>query len=125
MAEPTKAELIWNRALNAKAFRMLKGDLALYCMLLVNGYAANGGVFHAAEMDGDDLAEGIEGYRYFGLNEAADILVKVKAIFDADDDWGLLEEKFNKKFYAITEDDLLLKRLEAMVLLKPEEFAPL
>jgi hypothetical protein len=125
MADPTKAELIWNRALGTEPFRMLKGDLALYHMLFVNGYAANGGVFHAVEMDAtEELADGIEAYRYFGLDEAADLLDQAKLLFEAGEDVGPLEEKFNKKYYAVTDDGALFKRLEAVLLLRPTEFAP-
>jgi hypothetical protein len=128
MTKPSKAVLIWDRALDcAVGPPLLRGDLELETMLRVHGYVMNGGVFHAVEKRGPkDMMDAESAYRYFGFGAAADLLREAKAMVDADRDLGLLEAEMDKKYNALIPDDsALFEKFEAFLRLNASEFAPL
>ena len=127
MTEAPKAELVWNRALGNKAFRFLEGDLNLIVLLTTHGYVMNGGVFHAVEArEDEEMAEIADAYRYFGLDDIANLLTEAKSILDADDDWGPLEDKFYERYSAsISDDSALFERFKAVLLRDPSKFTPI
>jgi hypothetical protein len=127
MTELTIADLIWNRAcLGAQSF-LLPGDRALAAMLVFHGAAMNGGVLDALEcMAPEDVLAAELGYRYFGLDEIADLLNEAKSIFKVDGDMDASEAEFNRRYSLFVPDDsALIQRFELILQRTPSDFAPL
>jgi hypothetical protein len=127
MTDAAKAELVWNRAVGNKAFRFLEGDFKLILLLTAHGYVMNGGVFHAVEArEDEEMVDIADSYRYFGLDDIANLLTEAKSIFDTDDDWGPLEDEFYERYSAsITDDSALFEQFKAVFLRDPSKFAPI
>jgi hypothetical protein len=72
----SRQDLIWNRAtLKSGGSVRCAGDTALAALLLAHGLIMNGGVEHALEcMSQSELLAALAGYRYFGLERAAQAL---------------------------------------------------
>ena len=69
------ADRIWNRACDPFAQLSATGDRALQAALLVHGQVMNGGLLSALDsIDYDQIERGADGFEYFGLGRAADIL---------------------------------------------------
>lgn len=101
MSDPDK---IWNRA--AEGLGGEDGDDALAALLVVHGMVMNGGLVNALEVvDEEQLHAAIEGYRFFGLDEAADLIVETQAALDDDADPETLEATKDGEFYDIVPDD--------------------
>ena len=70
---------VWNRSLDTnRAPEFREGDKALGALLHTHGLICNGGVFHAVAecLSPEELKAACEGYRYFQLREAAELLEK-------------------------------------------------
>jgi hypothetical protein len=68
---------IYNRACTENGGpEPLAGDTALTNMLLGHGYIINGGLGHFQDLSEEEQRTSIAGYRFFGFNEVADILMK-------------------------------------------------
>lgn len=124
---------VWNRACADVTHRALTqaGDRALVAMLLVHSLAMNGGLLHAVEScASDEVHDGINGYRYFGLHDAADV------VRDVVDRWGdgdldlaaaeALEIEADERYaQAVADDAHLISAFELRFEERPSEFAPL
>jgi hypothetical protein len=93
--------------------------------------AMNGGVVHAVEgLTADELARAIEGYRFFGLDEVADLVAHVaRQASDVDPDdvdaAERLELESNERFYALVRDDeAVAEAFRAHFHEHPEAYAP-
>ncbi|MGY1651223.1 hypothetical protein [Geodermatophilus sp. SYSU D01119] len=76
MADP--AARIWDRACDPSAPFSHPGDAALAAVLLCHGMAVNGGPLHAVEgLEPGQLERALAGYRYLGLDAAADAVEDV------------------------------------------------
>jgi len=127
MHEFTKADLIWNRACEGSTVTLSPGDRALEAMLGFHGAAMNGGVLDALEHFGSDGLEDAEaGYRYFGLEDIADLLNEAKSISKTGDDLDLWEVELDRRYGAIIPNDATLAaRFEMIFHRSPSEFAPI
>jgi len=68
---------IYNRACTENGGpEPLEGDTALTNMLLGHGYVMNAGLEHFEDLSEEEQRASIAGYRFFGFNEVADILLK-------------------------------------------------
>ena len=128
------SDLIWNRACEEFDIRpgMPPGDAALAALLLRHGMAMNGGLVHACEgLEADELARAVAGYRFFGLEEVADLVEDVARRakdLDPDDTEAAeqLEEEANQRFFALVPDDETVARaFEAHLRDHPEAYAPI
>lgn len=85
-------------------------------MIRVDGWIQNGGVGHAFDLAPDQLAEGLAGYRYFGLDELASIIKPHSGEEEAD---------YNRRYYQFTgRDNLIIAKFQEMFSKHPERFAP-
>lgn len=124
------ADEIWNRAC-AEAGGPKKltapGDRALADMLLAHGLAMNGGVLHAiaclTEIERDSA---VRGYRYFGLQVAANVIedssVRWSDGLDLDEEEQLEADTDNAYALAVRDDGILVAAFKAKIETEPDEF---
>ena len=134
MSDPIPtADQVWNRACGEFDIRpgMPPGDAALADLLLCHGMVMNGGVLHAWEgLEADEFSRAADGYRFFGLDEVADLVVDVArqaaALDPTDPEAGsLLEEESNQRFNLLVPDDEpVVLAFEAHYREHPEAYAP-
>lgn len=127
MAEPTPADVIWNRACmedGGEAPRV--GDRALAALLLAHGLAMNGGVLHAAEMLSDEeLAAAVAGYRFFGLEAIAALLCEARGLLGQEAELDEQESMLDQRYAAVIPDDeLLVQQFREHWAAHPEDYAP-
>ena len=127
------ADRIWNRATlgtdrNESAGRHV-GDLALRSLLYAHGLVMNGGVFQCAHgvLSESELEAAIEGYSYFGLEDAAATLREAASV---DDPWAERQEQASldadaRYMSAIPSDAVISERFESRLAAHPEDFAPI
>jgi len=127
MPELTKAALIWNRACEGNAACLSPGDRALEATAAFHSVAMNGGVLHALEHFGpDELEDAESGYRFFGLESVANLLIEAKSISKAGDDLDLWEAELDRRYGALVPDDsALFACFETALRRSPSEFAPI
>src|SRR5438094_245227 len=127
MAELTDADMIWNRACGGDALRSLRGDRALADLLRVHGLAMNGGVLHAIEcLTASELSDAEAGYRFYGLDGVASMLLRARTIFEMGVDLGTHEQQLDRQYAAmIPSDSSLVERFEKRLKSHPSEYAPL
>jgi hypothetical protein len=127
------SDLVWNRACEEFDITpgMPRGDAALAALLLCHGMAMNGGLPHAVEgLEAEELARAIAGYRFFGLDEVADLVADVaRQAADLDpsdlDAADQLEVRSNERFYALVpDDDSVAGAFQAHFREHPEDYAP-
>ena len=86
---------IYNRACTENGGpEPLDGDIALTNMLLGHGYIMNGGLQAFEDLSEEEQRASIAGYRFFGFNEAVDLLVKAPKI--SGEDIHAADEQFTK-----------------------------
>lgn len=120
----SKADLVWNRACDGGGRNPRTGDAALAALLLLHGYAMNGGVFHAVEgLDEAEFKRAADGYRFFGLNSVAALLDRAAQTPMAGR--GGLESTFDAEYARLASDPHLTKRFCQYYTSHPESFAPL
>jgi hypothetical protein len=117
---------VWNRAVTEGGGSDPKiGDLMLSGMLQAHGLISNGGVLHGLEvLPADAMTEAVEGYRYFGLNEAAAFLATEARVPEAqrtDDDELRLDNEYDE---LIPTDSTLQEPFNRRLRESPEDFAP-
>lgn len=126
--KPSKAEIIWNRAAMERGGAAPgPGDRALADLLRVHGLTMNGGVFHAVEtLDPAEFDAGIAGYRFFGLQLAADTLLRGREMNRRGIDWEAIEPLIDKEYASIiVDDDVLVSAFEEYLARNPADFAEL
>src|SRR5258708_2276929 len=112
----TDADRVWNRACYREGSDLREGDRALGALLLVDGYIQNGGVGHAFDLTPQELAEGIQGYKFFGLEELAAIIKPHR---------GEEEAEYNARYYQFTKRPCRIwAKFEEFFREHPERFAP-
>jgi hypothetical protein len=77
------ANQIWNRANFGGDAPLRRGDRALAGLLRLHNRAMNGGVLHALELSVAEFAVALDGYRYFGFDQAVAVLDETRARFEA------------------------------------------
>jgi len=134
MYELTVADPVWNRAaMEAGGPEAREGDLALAALLSIHSLATNGGLLHSVEShDSRAIERGTEGFRYFGLLDAAEavgwVVNRVAATdLDADTDAAeQLESEADLRYgQAVPTDSTLVTRFEEIFAERSEAFAPL
>jgi hypothetical protein len=106
---------IYNRACTEKGGpEPLEGDIALTGMLLGHGYVMNGGLQAFQDLNVEERRQSIAGYRFFGFDEAADLLAKAATISDGD---ILTAEEQFAKF-----DSEMMDRLRRYIEAHPHQF---
>ena len=126
----TIANDVWNRACaEAGGPKTLTspGDRALADMILAHSLAMNGGVLHAIEcLTEAERHSAVRGYRYFGLQVAADVvedvLVRWRDDLDLDKAEQLEAEANNAYALAVRDDGVLVAAFEAKIETEPDEF---
>jgi hypothetical protein len=117
----TATDRVWNRAaLERGGAEPREGDRALAALLRVHGDVRNGGFDHAVDCLGAaELREGLEGYRWFGLSEAAAVVEEAMTA-RGDDRTG-----FDERYAAVVPSDATLAdAFERAYRARPEAFAP-
>jgi len=126
--EFTTANRIWNRAVQeAGGDSAGPGDRALAAVLLLHGPVMNGGIHHGIDLlDATQLNDAIDGYSYFGFDEAASFLR------GASSDPMLMEWTDETEAAAvylcaelIPDDGRLFDRFEALLRDRPDDFSPM
>ena len=127
MGELTEADKIWNRACGEDPLRALPGDRALAEVLHAHGLAMNGGVLHVVElMTTEELSDAVAGYRFFGLDGVASLLLRSRRIFLAGGSLGRHEQELDSEYvHMIPSDNSLGDRFEDRLKSSPSDFAPL
>lgn len=117
------ADWVWNRAAMDKGGEHPReGDRALADLLLVHGLSMNGGVLHAVEsLKSAEFARGVAGYRYFGLDQVADLLADAAA-----NPHVPREEELDRAYGRfIPSDQTLAAAFKERFRDRPQAFAPL
>jgi hypothetical protein len=113
---------IWNRAAMQRGGNSPRvGDLNLASLLHLYSITMNGGLEHAVEFLGaSKFADGIQGFRYFGLLDAAVLLER--ALQMTGEDLELLDEEFGA---LISSDTTLTDAFKAKYQSSPDLFSPI
>jgi hypothetical protein len=123
-----RADTIWNRAaMERGGNKPAAGDAALAALLYAHGLVMNGGVLYGVElMKAPQLAAADAGYRFFGLDAAADLLQRAKKLLrrggDLDEQEALLDAEY---MACIPNDSALVRRFEKHLATNPADFSPL
>ena len=117
------AREVWNRrAWDGRGWTATEpGDRALADMLRAHDEMFHGGMLNVVEcLSEAQIDAAIDGYRYFGLDEAAAALREARRISDDD------EERLNEVYWAaVPEDELLYVAFEDRYQQDPTAFAHL
>lgn len=115
---------IWNRAAAGEGGE--DGDNALAALLLFHGTVMNGGLANCLEvLDEEQVRNAISGYRFFGFEEAANLIVEALRDLDNDVDPEELEETYDGDFFDLVPDDeIVSEAFEAKLAEDPAAFAP-
>lgn len=122
----TAADMIWNRACGDDPLTTLPGDRALSNLLRAHGLIMNGGVLHGVEcLTAEELSDSETGYRYFGLDAVASLLIRARRIFEAAESPGSHEPELNREYIQLASDGILTEHFERRFKSNPSDFAPL
>jgi hypothetical protein len=123
------ADLIWNRAtLGGGGAGAHAGDVALTSVFTVHNLAMSGGLLDAVERLTSAQVDAAEaGYRWLGLNEAADVVASVRrAIESGVLDLDELEIQVDADYYrVIPAEDVLERAFRRRLAEEPGAFSPL
>lgn len=133
MADDRIAWAIWDRAaMDTCGPEARPGDRALAAALGIHGIAMNGGLAHTIEFHTpEELAAGCAGFRYFGLDEAADAIEWLAGQVERDPDGSSdriaeLERDAERRYdEVIPTDAAFVDRFRVMLSSHPDQFAPL
>ena len=125
MTELSMANRVWNRACELVGRPgPQSGDTELSAMLLAHNITMNGGVLHCVEaLSVEELDSALHGYRYFGLNDAAEIIEEARSVppEDAVEAGDRLDAAYAG---AVPTDSLLAATFEAHLRMHPEAYGP-
>jgi hypothetical protein len=127
VSELTDSERIWNRACFGDAPALQKADRSLAALLVLHGFAMNGGVLHAIEtLDAEQFEAAKSGYRFFGFDGVANFLAEAKNAAETTDDADALERALDQGYAKfVPNDSTLAEKFEAYFRSNPADFAPL
>jgi hypothetical protein len=125
--EMTPMDHVWNRACGSSSEAPLQaGDRALRDLLRAHGLICNGGVFHVFDcLTAPQIDAAKSGYRFFGLEEAVDLLSRAKDLLDKGDKIGECEAAVDAEYAAVADDSNLVDRFKRHLAANPSDFAPL
>ncbi|XCB29704.1 hypothetical protein RQN30_11085 [Arcanobacterium hippocoleae] len=116
---------IWNRAVDGEGDGV--GDKMLGAVLLLDGMIQNGGMANALDdllEDGEILA-GVAGFRYFGLNVVADLVLEIYQAISDGANVEELEETRDGEYYEICDADAITAVFRKKLAEDPTAFSPL
>lgn len=121
----SNANDIWNRVCDGDGAG--EGDKMLGAVLVMDGSIQNGGMANALVdmLDDAEVAAGVEGLRYFGLNAAADLVVEIHQAIKNGADVAELEETRDADYYELCDTDVIMEAFEKKLAEEPSGFAPL
>jgi len=95
-------------------------------MLSFHSLAMNGGVLHVLEcIEPQEVTAAASGYRFFGLDDIADLLSEAKSASNESDDLHLLEVELDRRYSAsLPDDSALFERFELVLDRNRSKFAP-
>lgn len=134
MYELTAEDQVWNRAaMEAGGREARDGDRALAALLSIHSLAMNGGLLDSVESHDDEAIErAIQGFRYFDLLDAAEVVGWVEqqigtTNLDGDSDAvEELEREADRRYgEALPTDSALVARFREVFSERPQVFAPL
>jgi hypothetical protein len=105
-----------------------KGDAALSALLSIHSLAMSGGLLDAIERHShEEIEEALSGFRYFGLDDAAAVVVSIaEQAAGVDIDTEQLEAEANDRYaVAVPDDETLAARFERVFRERRDDFAPL
>ncbi len=121
------SDLIWNRAATENGGNApSRGDIALSALLSAHGLAMNGGVLHAAELlTEDNLKAALDGYRFFGLDAVAELLVRARHLVGGGGELDVIEHQLDAEYEQYVPcDSELYGRFERHLRMCPADFSP-
>jgi hypothetical protein len=125
------SDAIWNRAaMDAGGPSPRSGDAALASLLRVHNLAMSGGLLDALDrLSPGDLDAAQNGYRFFDLPEAADVIGRVRSELGRNDlsdgELEALEGEADQRYAeVVATDQVIVDRFEARLTSDPEAFAP-
>jgi hypothetical protein len=116
----SRQDQIWNRAsLGTSDLSTAVGDQALASLLRAHNLVMNGGVLHALEcLSQAEIDAAKDGFNYFGLLEAADLLDK--SVEDSEE----TEKRLNQQYRAaVPSDQTIVQAFRVKLLATPEVFS--
>ncbi len=127
MYQLTDADWIWSRDCGEVSLRFLRGDRALNDMLRAHGYIMNGRVLYALDcLTVSNFSDALSGYRYYGLDVIASLLLRARSILETNENPGSCEQSLSRSYLSIIPtDSWLIQSFMAHLALNPSEYAPL
>jgi hypothetical protein len=118
---------VWNRACDSFSKASLEaGDRALRDLLRAHGLICNGGVFHVFDvLTAPQIEAAKSGYRFFGLDQVAELLSRARELLDKKDDVGECEQAWDAEYAGFADDPILVERFKRHFNAHPSDFAPL
>ena len=105
--ELTPMDQVWNRACDSFSEAPLEaGDRALRDLLRAHGLICNGGVFHVFDMlTAAQIEAAKSGYRFFGLDQVAELLSRARRLLDEKNDLGDYETTMDAEYAKYIPED--------------------
>ncbi len=122
------ADAVWNRAaMHAGGLDARAGDQTVAAMLRFHGRAMSSGVVDALmELDPIELDDAIDGYRYIGLDGAADVTFSLRQEVDLRAHEDGFEGEADSRYASVVPDDATLAAaFEQLFRDRPGDFAPI
>jgi hypothetical protein len=129
-AQADQSDEVWNRAaMHGGGPTAREGDQALASLLRLHNEAMSSGLLHAVTggLTRGEFDRALDGYRYFGLGEAATVAESVlnDAFHAADDEQDELEADADRRYASVVPDDsTLVQAFRVKLAAAPESFAP-
>lgn len=121
----TKADRVWNRVCTyPEPPGLRRGDKALYAMLRAHGLICNGGVYHCVKdcLNAKELQAAMDGYRYFGLEQAAKVIKRAQRSAWTGRSEGAMDRAYDKIIHT---DSVLVRIFEEHYAKHSEAYAPI
>jgi hypothetical protein len=131
MTELSDADMIWNRAaMGSGGPSPAPGDIALSAVLRFHGLAMSGGVLNTPErLSHIQVGEAVQGFRWFGLDDAATFLESAIEQLQSSDQSPEAEEAIEAQFDSgysipISKDQTIASAFRERYSTDPLSFAP-
>ncbi|WP_353066945.1 hypothetical protein [Arcanobacterium hippocoleae] len=121
----SSADDIWNRAVDGEGDGV--GDKMLGAVLLLDGMIQNGGMANALDdlLEEGEILAGVAGFRYFGLNVVADLVLEIYQAISDGANVEELEETRDGEYYEICDADAITAVFRKKLAEDPTAFSPL
>ncbi|MDR6938694.1 hypothetical protein [Arcanobacterium hippocoleae] len=121
----SSADDIWNRAVDGEGDGV--GDKMLGAVLLLDGMIQNGGMANALDdlLEEGEILAGVAGFRYFGLNVVADLVLEIYQAISDGANVEELEATRDGEYYEICDADAITAVFRKKLAEDPTAFSPL